>query len=107
MGRPADPRDTGHLRRRGAAAPGRPRADRRHRALTPTPPTTWEPGSCVPANGGAVVPVGGGERGEEALAVLAAALPGRRVVGVPAPTLAFGGGAHCVIQQLPRAPRPS
>ncbi|WP_274910750.1 agmatine deiminase family protein [Streptomyces sp. WZ-12] len=59
------------------------------------------------ANGGAVVPVGGGDRDEEALAVLAAALPGRQVVGVPAPTLAFGGGGvHCITQQLPGAPRP-
>ncbi|MCK7627406.1 agmatine deiminase family protein [Streptomyces sp. RS10V-4] len=60
------------------------------------------------ANGGVVVPVGGGDRDEDALAVLAAALPGRRVVGVPAPTLAHGGGGvHCITQQLPRAPRPA
>ncbi|MGG2461137.1 hypothetical protein ACO0M4_15150 [Streptomyces sp. RGM 3693] len=26
---------------------------------------------------------------------------------MPAPTLAFGGGAHCITQQLPRTPRPS
>ncbi|MEW1658526.1 agmatine deiminase family protein [Streptomyces sp. NPDC093707] len=58
------------------------------------------------ANGGAVVPVGGGDRDREALEVLAAALPGRRVVGVPAPALAFGGGGvHCVTQQLPGVSR--
>ncbi|MGD3108877.1 agmatine deiminase family protein [Streptomyces sp. YGL11-2] len=56
------------------------------------------------ANGGAVVPVGGGDQDAAALAVLAAALPGRRVVGVPAPTPAFGGGGvHRITQQPPRA----
>ncbi|MGV4925506.1 agmatine deiminase family protein [Streptomyces sp. BHT-5-2] len=46
------------------------------------------------ANGGAVVPVGADGRDEEARAVLAAALPGRRVVG-----------EHRITPQLPRAPR--
>ncbi|WP_404954717.1 agmatine deiminase family protein [Streptomyces sp. 147326] len=35
------------------------------------------------------------------LAVLASALPGRTVVGVPTPALAYGGGGiHCITQQL-------
>lgn len=54
------------------------------------------------ANGGVVVPVGGAAGDEAALAVIASALPDRKVVGVPAPTLAFGGGGvHCITQQLP------
>ncbi|MFJ6759721.1 agmatine/peptidylarginine deiminase [Streptomyces sp. NPDC091273] len=53
-------------------------------------------------NGGCVVPVGGGPQDEAALAVLASALPGRKVVGVPTPVLAYGGGGvHCITQQLP------
>ncbi|MEU7603248.1 agmatine deiminase family protein [Streptomyces sp. NPDC041003] len=53
-------------------------------------------------NGGCVVPVGGGPEDEAALAVLASALPGRKVVGVPTPVLAYGGGGvHCITQQLP------
>ncbi|WP_326587160.1 agmatine deiminase family protein [Streptomyces sp. NBC_01294] len=58
------------------------------------------------ANGGCVVPVGGdpdSTSDAEALAVLAAALPGRKVVGVPTPVLAYGGGGiHCITQQLPK-----
>ncbi|MET9606617.1 agmatine deiminase family protein [Streptomyces sp. NPDC006512] len=58
------------------------------------------------ANGGCVVPVAGTPRDEEALAVLAAALPGRKVVGVQAPVLAYGGGGvHCITQQLPKEAR--
>ena len=33
-------------------------------------------------------------------------VPGRQVVGVPAPIIAFGGGGvHCITQQVPRAGR--
>lgn len=54
------------------------------------------------ANGGVVVPVGGGPQDADALKVIAAAFPGREVVGVPTPTLAFGGGGvHCITQQIP------
>ena len=37
-----------------------------------------------------------------ALAAVAAALPGREVVGVPGSALAYGGGGvHCITQQVP------
>ncbi|MFJ3437526.1 agmatine/peptidylarginine deiminase [Streptomyces cyaneofuscatus] len=58
------------------------------------------------ANGGVVVPVAGAPQDEAALAAIAAAYPGRKVVGVRAPAIAYGGGGvHCVTQQIPAAPR--
>ncbi|MFE2560042.1 agmatine/peptidylarginine deiminase [Streptomyces sp. NPDC059352] len=57
------------------------------------------------ANGGVVVPVAGVPQDEEALAVIAAAYPGRKVVGVRAHAIAFGGGGvHCITQQIPAVP---
>ncbi|MEU6676493.1 agmatine deiminase family protein [Streptomyces sp. NPDC046925] len=57
------------------------------------------------ANGGVVVPVAGLPGDEEALAVIASAHPGRKVVGVRALAIAFGGGGvHCITQQIPSAP---
>ncbi|WP_234392378.1 agmatine deiminase family protein [Streptomyces sp. WM6378] len=57
------------------------------------------------ANGGVVVPVAGLPQDAEALAVIAAACPDRKVVGVPARALAHGGGGvHCITQQVPAAP---
>ncbi|WP_030389981.1 agmatine deiminase family protein [Streptomyces sp. NRRL S-241] len=54
------------------------------------------------ANGGVVVPVAGVPQDEEALAVIATAYPGRKVVGVRALAIAFGGGGvHCITQQVP------
>ncbi|MFD3873334.1 agmatine/peptidylarginine deiminase [Streptomyces sp. NPDC058623] len=54
------------------------------------------------ANGGVVAPVAGVPQDEEALAVIATAYPGRKVVGVRAPAIAFGGGGvHCITQQVP------
>ncbi|MFE7331892.1 agmatine/peptidylarginine deiminase [Streptomyces sp. NPDC057565] len=54
------------------------------------------------ANGGVVVPVAGVPQDEDALAVIASAYPGRKVVGVRAPVIAFGGGGvHCITQQIP------
>ena len=55
------------------------------------------------ANGAVIVPVAGDSPADEAaLAVLAAAYPGRRVVGVPGRVLSFGGGGpHCITQQIP------
>ncbi|MEL5956441.1 agmatine deiminase family protein [Streptomyces sp. CLV115] len=54
------------------------------------------------ANAGVVVPVAGVPRDEDALAVIAEAYPGRKVVGVRAPVIAFGGGGvHCITQQIP------
>ncbi|MEU5146170.1 agmatine deiminase family protein [Streptomyces yangpuensis] len=56
------------------------------------------------ANGGVVVPVAGLHQDEDALAVLATAYPGRKVVGVRALAIAFGGGGvHCITQQIPAA----
>ena len=59
------------------------------------------------ANGGVVVPVAGvKEVDEQALAIIAAALPDREVVGVVAKVIAFGGGGvHCITQQLPARDR--
>ncbi|MFB7586305.1 agmatine/peptidylarginine deiminase [Streptomyces sp. NPDC056169] len=57
------------------------------------------------ANGGVVVPVAGVPQDDEALAVIAAAYPGRKVVGVRAPAIAYGGGGvHCITQQIPAVP---
>ncbi|QES51404.1 agmatine deiminase [Streptomyces venezuelae] len=54
------------------------------------------------ANGGVVVPVAGVPQDEAALAVIASAHPGRKVVGVRALAIAFGGGGiHCITQQIP------
>ncbi|WP_328941461.1 agmatine deiminase family protein [Streptomyces sp. NBC_00250] len=56
------------------------------------------------ANGGVVVPVAGLPQDDAALAVIAAAHPGRKVVGVRALAIAFGGGGvHCITQQVPVA----
>ncbi|MFG2825087.1 agmatine/peptidylarginine deiminase [Kitasatospora sp. NPDC048365] len=56
------------------------------------------------ANGGVVVPIADHPADEGALAVLAAAYPGRKVVGVRARVVAFGGGGvHCITQQIPAA----
>lgn len=54
-------------------------------------------------NGAAIVPVAGdSEVDDAALAVLAGLLPGRELVAVRAPTLAWGGGGpHCITQQVP------
>lgn len=57
-------------------------------------------------NGGCVVPVAGQPQDQHATAVLAQALPDRKVVPVPAPALAFGGGGvHCITQQIPTQAR--
>ncbi|MFE6068478.1 agmatine/peptidylarginine deiminase [Streptomyces sp. NPDC056525] len=56
------------------------------------------------ANGGVVVPVAGLPQDDDALAVIAEAYPGRKVVGVQALAIAFGGGGvHCITQQIPVA----
>jgi agmatine deiminase len=56
-------------------------------------------------NGAAVVPLAGAaspDTDAEALDLLAKAFPRREVVGVPALTIAFGGGGpHCITQQVP------
>ncbi|MFI8419638.1 agmatine/peptidylarginine deiminase [Streptomyces sp. NPDC085479] len=56
------------------------------------------------ANGGVVVPVAGRPQDEAALAVIASAYPGRKVVPVRAAAIAYGGGGvHCITQQVPAA----
>ncbi|MEV7359381.1 agmatine deiminase family protein [Kitasatospora sp. NPDC091276] len=56
------------------------------------------------ANGGVVVPVADVPEDEGALAAIAAALPGRKVVGVRSRVIAYGGGGvHCITQQVPTA----
>lgn len=57
-------------------------------------------------NGGVIVPVTGAPQdadGEaQALAIIAAAFPGREVVPVPGEVIAYGGGGpHCITQQVP------
>lgn len=53
-------------------------------------------------NGAVIVPQAGVREDAEALDRIAAAFPGREPVGVPARTLAFGGGGpHCITQQVP------
>ncbi|MFB9909730.1 agmatine deiminase family protein [Allokutzneria oryzae] len=59
------------------------------------------------ANGAAVVPIMGQPQDAAALDLLRELLPCREVVGVPSPTLAWGGGGvHCVTQPIPRTTRP-
>jgi agmatine deiminase len=53
-------------------------------------------------NGGVVVPVAGEPSDEDALQRIAAAYPGREVVGVRGEVIAAGGGGpHCITQQVP------
>jgi agmatine deiminase len=53
-------------------------------------------------NGAVIVPLAGAETDEEALSIIAAAYPGREVIGVPGVVLAYGGGGpHCITQQVP------
>ncbi len=54
------------------------------------------------ANGGVVVPLYGLHSDAPALDVMRSTWPERTVVGVPARTIAFGGGGvHCITQQVP------
>jgi agmatine deiminase len=53
-------------------------------------------------NGAVIVPAAGVDTDTEAMAIIAAAYPGREVVPVPGVVLAFGGGGpHCITQQVP------
>ncbi|MFJ9339961.1 agmatine/peptidylarginine deiminase [Streptomyces sp. NPDC101733] len=117
---PEDPAHPDYARMRANLAVLEASTDARGRAfeVVAVPQTTHGEVAGVPvevgylnfylANGGCVVPVGGDhpESDAAALAVLASALPGRKVVGVPTPVLAYGGGGvHCITQQLPKAAR--
>jgi agmatine deiminase len=54
------------------------------------------------ANGIVVAPMTGAETDERGIEQLAKLFPDREVVGVPAATIAFGGGGpHCITQQVP------
>jgi len=53
-------------------------------------------------NRAVIVPVSGAQTDEQALAIIAAAFPGREVVAVPGLVIAHGGGGpHCITQQVP------
>jgi agmatine deiminase len=55
-------------------------------------------------NGGVIVPVTAADTDTDAqaLAIIAAAYPGREVVAVPGSVIAYGGGGpHCITQQVP------
>ncbi|HEX6390797.1 MAG TPA: agmatine deiminase family protein [Solirubrobacteraceae bacterium] len=55
-------------------------------------------------NGAAIVPLAGTAEDTRALERLREVLPDRELVGVPALTIAAGGGGpHCITQQVPRA----
>ena len=55
-------------------------------------------------NGAAIVPLAGAPTDAEAVERIAAAYPGREVVGVPGAIIAYGGGGpHCITQQVPAA----
>lgn len=53
-------------------------------------------------NRAVIVPLAGARSDDEALERIGMAYPGREVVGVPATTIAYGGGGpHCITQQVP------
>ena len=53
-------------------------------------------------NDAVIVPVSGAETDEQAMTIIGQAFPGREVVAVPGPVLAYGGGGpHCITQQVP------
>jgi agmatine deiminase len=53
-------------------------------------------------NRAVIVPIAGADTDAQALAIIAAAYPGREVVPVPGLVLAYGGGGpHCITQQVP------
>jgi agmatine deiminase len=56
------------------------------------------------ANGAVIVPVADHPLDGPALEIIAAAFPGRSVVGVPGRVVSYGGGGvHCITQQVPVA----
>ena len=104
----ADPADPNHQRlRENVAVLVDAGYEVREIDVLPTTHLGGEPARVPPlnlylTNGGAIVPVVGGPEAEAALAQVRAALPDRRVVGVDAEVLAFGGGGiHCITQQVP------
>jgi agmatine deiminase len=70
--------------------------------LDPGPTATVSYANHYLANNAVIVPVGGDEADEPALATLRGLYPHRDVVGVPGGALAYGGGGpHCITQQIP------
>ncbi|WP_423821785.1 agmatine deiminase family protein [Salinisphaera sp. SPP-AMP-43] len=62
----------------------------------------------LPINGAVIMGTFDDPADAEAMAILAEAYPGRRIVGVDARAIfARGGGVHCITQQQPRLPGPS
>lgn len=58
--------------------------------------------NCYVANKIVVAPMTGAEADERGVEQLAKLFPDREVIGVPAATIAFGGGGpHCITQQVP------
>lgn len=57
-------------------------------------------------NGALILPLFGTDTDHAAMEQVAAAYPGREIVGVPAASIAYGGGGpHCITQQVPAVPR--
>ena len=70
--------------------------------LDPGPMATVSYANHYLANGAVIVPVGGDDADEPALATLRTLHPDRKIVGVPGTTIALGGGGpHCITQQIP------
>ena len=60
--------------------------------------------NCYVANGAVIAPTVGCDMDAEGIARLERAFPDREVIGLPAATIAFGGGGpHCITQQVPEA----
>jgi agmatine deiminase len=59
-------------------------------------------------NGALILPLFGGETDDGATEAITAAYPDRAIVGVPAATIAYGGGGpHCITQQVPAVRSPA
>lgn len=104
---PADPASPDHARARANLAVLAAATDAAGR---PFDVATVDPGPAPEvsyvnhylAAGAVIVPTTGAAGDDAALEALAAVYPDRRVVGVPAATIAFGGGGpHCITQQVP------
>jgi agmatine deiminase len=73
-----------------------------HRDEVAGEPTALSYLNLYVCNGAVVVPEAGGPHDEDARERIAAVFPGREAIGVPALTIAFGGGGpHCITQQVP------
>ncbi|MFN8631593.1 MAG: agmatine deiminase family protein [Chloroflexota bacterium] len=106
-----DPASPEHRASRANLAALRDARDARGRpievvAFDPGPFATVPYANHYLVNGGVIVPLGGDAAGDAAaLEALAAAYPGRELVGVPARVLdAGGGGPHCITSPIPAGP---